>query len=301
MNDKNIHTIFSIKDLENLSGIKAHTIRIWEKRFNLLIPSRSETNIRNYDNKSLQKLLNIKLLLEHGFKISKIALLNDEEIANQAKNIIVSNIPETLSQNSFKFSMLNFDEDLFESTYQKLISEYIFSDVFYKVFIPFLEKLGFLWQTNTITPAHEHFISNLIKQKVLLNIEKLQMPQRKNQTTYVLFLPLNEIHELGLLFIHYKLKSLGLKSVYLGSSVPIENLNELINTFPKLEFISYFTVKPDKEDVLNYLEQINNEVLSERNEKLHIIGRNTLEIMDKELPKNIKAYPNISVLIDQFI
>jgi DNA-binding transcriptional MerR regulator len=294
-----IQTAFSIKDLENLSGVKAHTIRIWEKRYNLLNPSRSETNIRNYDSKSLQKLLNIKLLLENGFKISKIALLNEHDLINETQKIVVKELPESMSYNSLKFSMLNFDAFLFETTYQKLTAQYDFKTIFLEIFLPFLDEIGLLWQTYTITPAHEHFISNLIKQKVLLNIENQKFSYYKAERTFVLFLPLNEIHELGLLFIHYELLSKGLQSIYLGASVPIGNLTELMKVFPHIEYISYFTVKPEKEEVQTYLEEIYKEVLTKRDENLHILGRNTAEIKDKILPNNVKNYANLEAFITE--
>ena len=160
---------FSIKDLENLTGIKAHTIRIWEKRYNLLAPNRSETNIRCYNTKNLQKLLNISYLNKNGLKISKIANLEESQIPIKVREIASRSQIEDHAINALKMAMINFDQNLFYNTYNNLINNKTFSDIFYKVFTPLLNDIGLLWQTQTITPAHEHFISIHIKQKILLN------------------------------------------------------------------------------------------------------------------------------------
>jgi len=192
---------FSIKDLENLSGIKAHTIRIWEKRYKLLNPNRTDTNIRYYSLASLQKLLNIVLLCNNGYKISKIGQLSEEEIPFLVKQIGSEGSINNESLNSFKLAMINFDQGLFAQTYNTLITTKTFREIFYDVFIPLLTELGLLWQTDTITPAHEHFITGLIKQKVIANTEKLPLLDTQNRSqVFVLFLPENEIHEIGLLF-----------------------------------------------------------------------------------------------------
>src|SRR3970282_882472 len=177
-NINNVKSVFSIKDLENLSGIKAHTIRIWEKRYNVLKPMRTDTNIRLYDLASLQKLLNIVLLHDYGYKISKIASYSEDKIPSLVREIISSKNSKNHAISAFKMAMMNYDEELFLNTYNWLIAEKSFKEVFHEVFIPLLEELGLLWQTDTITPAHEHFISYLIKQKLLTNTEKLQVLKR---------------------------------------------------------------------------------------------------------------------------
>ena len=150
----NIKTKFSIRDLENLSGIKAHTIRIWEKRYNLLSPKRSETNIRNYNLSSFQKLLNISYLNNNGLKISKIAKLKEEEIPIKVREIASRASIENHAINALKMAMINFDQALFYHTYNNLIETKTFNEIFYSVFRHLLNEIGLLWQTNTITPAH---------------------------------------------------------------------------------------------------------------------------------------------------
>ena len=201
----NIKQDFTIKDLENISGIKAHTIRIWEKRYNLLEPKRTDTNIRLYSNENLQKLLNIVLLNKNGYKISKIAKMTSEELILQSREQVFVSAVNDEAINSLKLSMFQFDKALFNNTYNSLLNKMTFREIFKDVFIPFLDHIGLLWQTETLLPAHEHFISNLISQKIQIQTEKLQYSVTNASKTFVLFLPKNEIHELGLLYLNYEL------------------------------------------------------------------------------------------------
>ena len=190
----NIKKNFSIRDLENISGIKAHTIRIWEKRYNLLSPERYKTNIRYYSHQNLQKLLNIVLLNNNNYKISKISEMNDELINLTARELAFNTSINDDAINSLKLSMFKFDKVLFNKTYNKLLTTKNFREIFKEVFIPFLEHVGLLWQTETILPVHEHFISNLITQKIQINTDELKHTQISSENVYVLFLPENEIH-----------------------------------------------------------------------------------------------------------
>ena len=290
----NIKTTFSIKDLENLSGIKAHTIRIWEKRYNLLEPERTETNIRYYNLASLQKLLNVSFLNNNGYKISKIAKLKRESIPLLVKEISEKSGSKENSINAFKLSMLNFDQALFYNTYESLAKEKSFKDIFYNIFIPLLSEIGVLWQTDSITPAHEHFITTLIRQKILVNTELLQAKNiNKTSKTFVLYLPDNEIHELGLMFINYEIIAKGYHSTFLGQSVPLNNLTDLLSFYQDITFISYFTVKPDKEDILHYLVELNEKVLKNSGSQCWILGKQLEEFDFKTLPKQITPFSTI--------
>ncbi|WP_395047780.1 B12-binding domain-containing protein, partial [Flavobacterium sp.] len=235
-----VKNIFSIKDLENLSGIKAHTIRIWEKRYAILEPMRTDTNIRLYDIHNLQKLLNITLLHDYGYKISRISKLSPDKIPALVREIVSEKSTKSHAINAFKMAMMNFDQTLFINTYNNLLSEKSFRDVFYEVFIPLMNEIGLLWQSNTITIAHEHFISNLIKQKLITNTEKIQvLDPTKTNKIFVLYLPSNEIHELGLMYLNYELILNGYKTIYLGESVPVESLKDVQKYFDKITFVSY--------------------------------------------------------------
>lgn len=293
----NVKNVFSIKDLENLSGIKAHTIRIWEKRYNILEPMRSDTNIRSYDIKNLQKLLNIVLIHNYGYKISKISNLNQEQINQLANDIISEKSAKNHAISTFKMAMMNFDQSLFFKTYNQLLSEKSFREVFYTVFIPLMEEIGFLWQTDTISPAHEHFISYLIKQKLLINTEKVQIlePTRTDKV-FVLFLPLNEVHELGLMYLNYEILLKGYQTIYLGESIPTESLLDLKNSFEKITFVSYLTVEPNQEEIDNYIVDIEEQLLKNTKHELLLLGRMTQFMSSKTPLNNVYRYSSIEEL-----
>ncbi|TGV02976.1 MerR family transcriptional regulator [Flavivirga rizhaonensis] len=294
----NIKVNFSIKDLENLTGIKAHTIRIWEKRYNLLRPNRSDTNIRNYSLASFQKLLNISYLNNNGLKISKIANLKEEEIPIKVREIASRARVEDHAINALKMAMINFDQVLFYSTYNNLLETKSFSEIFYTVFLPLLNEIGLLWQTNTITPAHEHFLSIHIKQKILLNTERLQILEPKPVSkTYVLFLPDNEIHDIGLLFINYQLRSKGYHTIFLGESVPMESLTDLLEFFDEITFISYFTVHPTEQEIPGYINKFNETLLNKENTKLLLLGKKVSDYNLSELPEKISIFNSIENLV----
>ncbi len=295
----NIKSDFSIKDLENLSGIKAHTIRIWEKRYNLFKPERTNTNIRHYSIESLQKILNVAYLNNSGLKISKIAQLSDDEIPANVREIASRGNIEHHAINAFKMAMLNFDQVLFYNTYMNLLENSTFRDVFYDVFIPLLNELGLLWQTNTITPAHEHFLSIHIKQKILLNIEKLQNLEPKPRTrTFVLYLPENEIHDIGLLFVNYELLSRGYHTIFLGESVPMTSLSDLLKFFDEVTYISYFTVKPEEsEDIIKYIEDFNSSIIQKESTKLWLLGKKLASVDITGYSDSIKGFHSIKDLV----
>ncbi|WP_375239987.1 MerR family transcriptional regulator [Aurantibacter sp.] len=295
----NIKNKFSIKDLENLSGIKAHTIRIWEKRYNLFNPNRTNTNIRYYSLDSLQKLLNISFLNSNGIKISKIAKLSSIEICDKVREISISSKNNNHIIDVFKLAMLNFDQALFIKTYNELISEYDFKTIFFSYFVPFLNEIGLLWQTNTITPSHEHFIVELIKQRILVNTEKSSkgIESSKSKETYVLFLPDNEIHELGLLFINYEILNKGHHTIYLGQSVPIESMISLMDFYSKITFISCFTIKPEANDIKKYLKEFNKKLLHNTSNELLICGRMT-EVIPDSISNKVSTYKFSKEIID---
>ena len=219
--------LYSIQDLENLSGIKAHTIRIWEKRYQLLTPSRTDTNIRVYSDKDLKKLLNVSILLHKGSKISKISKLRDTEITQQ---VDLHNDPESTDNNIELFinnlisAGLEFDTTKFELTFASAIKQLGLKEMYFKVLLPTLIKIGLLWGKSQIIPAQEHLISNLIKQKLFASIDCLPIVSKPKQK-HLLFLPPGEEHEMGLLLTNYLLKQNGHQVFYLGGNVPLENIS----------------------------------------------------------------------------
>ena len=292
----NIKKEFTIKDLENISGIKAHTIRIWEKRYNLLEPNRSETNIRSYNPESLQKLLNIVLLNKNNIKISKIAKMSNEEIIVKARELAFQQATADEALNSFKIAMFQFDKILFNNTYNKLLHKKTFRDIFKDVFIPFLEHIGLLWQTDTLLAAHEHFISNLIAQKIQSNTEKLQYSINNTDKSYVLFLPENEIHELGLMYLNYELVLRGHHTIYLGQSLPLNNLDYFFNGGRKISFITSLTVRPYDEEIEDYFREID-AILEGTDHKFYAIGRKIDTVKHLEFNSHIAFYRGVPELL----
>lgn len=290
--------VFSIKDLENLSGVKAHTIRIWEKRYNLLKPKRSKTNIRHYDLNNLQKLLNISFLNSNGFKISKIAALDETELAPKTRELAFMGKNDSQAIVAFKLAMLNFDQILFYNTYNSLLEEKSFRTIFYEVFIPLLFDLGMLWQTNTISPSHEHFLTVHIKQKILVHIKRLQSTDPRPSTkTVILFLPENETHDLGLLFINYEILSLGYHTIFLGENIPLNNLKYINKLYDDIIYISYFTIKPSDNDIHDYLKIFSEEYLSVNKNSAKLIGHRIRNLNPTNVPKNIMLYDKIEDLV----
>lgn len=294
----NVKNTFSIKDLENLSGIKAHTIRIWEKRYNVLEPMRTDTNIRYYDLACLQKLLNITLLHEYGYKISKISKMPEDKIPALVRDIISEKSAKNHAISSFKLAMMNFDQTLFFNTYNTLLSEKSFKEIFHDVVIPLMNEIGFLWQTDTITPAHEHFISYLIKQKLLINTEKIQVLEpTKTDKLFILYLPMNEIHELGLMYLNYEIILNGYKTIYLGESVPTDSLKDLKKYFDNIVYVCYMTVEPEKANVPSYINEIETEILDQTSE-LWLIGRMTEYVESKKITPRVKIFNSIENLME---
>lgn len=293
----NVKKSFSIRDMENLSGIKAHTIRIWEKRYNLFQPERTSTNIRTYSLTSLQKLLNVTLLYNHGYKISKIAKIDENELSEKVKALAIEENEDNSAINAFKLAMVNFDQSLFSRTYKGLREEKSFREVFYQNFLPFLNELGLLWQTDTISPSHEHFITHLIKQKIHFETEKLQLSNSSKNHVFALFLPENEIHELGLLYTNYELVLQGYKTIYLGQSTPIECLSDLTKYYDDITFISYFTVSPTAEKFEKYIDDFSIILKETKNSRLWLLGHQIRNISASALPKDVKAFNSIDDLL----
>jgi len=290
----NVKSQFSIRDLENLSGVKAHTIRIWEKRYELLSPKRTATNIRSYDIVSLKKLLNVTFLYNDGHKISKIARLSENEILQLVEDKSVVSKRE-YSTKIFKTAMFDFDEALFLTTSDDYISEKSFPEIFFEVFIPLLTDIGVLWQTGAISPTHESFISELIKQKIISNIEKAQKDfTKEDETLFVLFLPYNEIHEIGLLYAKYELILAGFKTVYLGANTPLNSLKEVVNLNDKVIFLSYITLKPEGMTINNYIESFQNAVsLKDGNCDLWLLGNKAQMTNQHKITSKVEILDNL--------
>ncbi len=236
---------FTIKDLENLSGIKAHTIRIWEQRYAFLKPQRTDTNIRYYSNDELKKLLNIALLNKYGYKISHINRMTSSEIEDKILTLVQTEAQQEKIVNDLLRNMIDLDMNAFEVILDDQIKNKDIDKVIMQVIFPFLEKVGILWVTNHIIPAQEHLVSNIIRQKLIVGIENINSYMHTNKTA-LLFLPEGEHHELGLLFACYLFKSHGLNIFYMGADSPITDVGFIIKQkLPDLIFTHLISLPPN--------------------------------------------------------
>lgn len=248
---------YSIKDLEQLSGIKAHTLRIWEQRYNLLSPKRTDTNIRYYDDADLKLILNVAMLNAHGVKISKIAAMSAMDISQEIIRLTDQSEDYDHQIQALTICMVELDEDRFEKVLSTIILKMGFEDTVLNVIYPFLSKIGILWQTGAINPAQEHFISNLIRQKLIVAIDG--QVGKKQGKTFMLFLPEGELHELSLLFSSYLIKKHGHKVIYLGQSTPQNDLLSVYNIQQPDFLLTVITSTPAGDNVQEYLDMLGRE------------------------------------------
>lgn len=253
-------SIYSIKELEKLSGIKAHTIRIWEKRYTLLTPLRTDTNIRYYGDNELKKLLNVTSLISLGFKISKISEMSNDEINQQLENLIndikfSDSISEVLT-NQLITAAINYDEYAFEKAFSSAILRYGLIDTYINIIYPLLEKVGILWSKSDLMPAQEHFLSNLIKQKIQSAIDNVA-PAPPSDQPWVLFLPEEEFHDIGLMLSSYIIREHERPVVYLGARVPTDSLFSILELFPKAKLLFFLVKEFDGKSISVLVKNIN--------------------------------------------
>lgn len=275
---------YSIKDLEQLSGIKAHTIRIWEKRYQLFEPERTPTNIRFYSDNDLKKLLNVSILNRNGIKISNIVSMGNHEIYDRIVEISETYHDFNNQIEQLTLAMIDFDEMRFDKVLSNAIIKLGFDETVTRILYPFFEKIGVLWQIGTIYPAQEHFVSNLIRQKLIIAIDGQVGNTNRNPKNFLLFLPPNDWHELGLLFYNYILRKAGHHVLYLGQSLPLEDL-EGIKAKQKIDYI--FTSYTNPITIKKYNDTIKQISESFQEQQIFITGIQTHE-HEINLPQNVE-------------
>lgn len=277
---------YSIKDLEYLSGIKAHTIRIWEKRYHLLDPERSDTNIRFYSNEDVRRILNVAMLVKNGYKISNVASFDDaklqSEVLRQNKNL---QDPEK-NMDHLMIHTLNMDLKGFELLLKNIISENGFSGTIQNIIFPFFERIGILWQAGSIYVTHEHFVSNLIRNHLIVEISKFD--NQDADKSMLFFLHEDEMHELGLLYFNYLAASNGFRCIYLGQNVPFEDLAILLRNNEFNFICTSFIQAIERVTLEQYLLKLSK--VSNKH-KILIAGRQ-LSIHKPSLPANVVAIKN---------
>ena len=250
--------IYSIKDLEKLSDIKAHTIRAWEQRYNIVEPKRTSTNIRYYSDEDLKKLLNIALLNKNGYKISKIAKMSRHEVAQKVADISEVNFENATQLDALTISMIEMNEYKFNKIISTNIHQIGFEKTMLEIITPFLDKLSLLWLTGSINPAQEHFISCLIRQKIIVAIDKEPYVQNPKAKSFLLFLPEGSGDELSLLFLHYIIKSRGNKVIYLGQNIPYQDIRAVFGIHQPEYIYTIISEVFTKEPTQRYIDRLGN-------------------------------------------
>lgn len=249
-------SVYSIKDLEHLSGIKAHTLRVWEQRYRIVEPRRTETNIRYYNDLDLKLILNISLLKENGHKISKIAKMSEVEMNEEVIKITEKSSRFSDQIQALTLAMIDLDEDRFEKVVSTNVLQIGFEKTMTSIIYPFLTRIGFLWQTGSISPSQEHFITNLIRQKLIVAIDGQVVDKDEDSKTFMMYLPEGELHEVGLLFAHFLAKRRNHKVVYLGQTLPLEDLQEAYRIHQPDCLVSIFTTTPGPDTIDSYVENL---------------------------------------------
>lgn len=283
---------YSIKDLEQLSGIKAHTLRIWEQRHNLLSPKRTETNIRYYDDDDLKLILNVALLNDNGFKISKIAVMSGAEIKQNVIQLTDRSLTHDDQIHALTICMIEMDEERFDKVLSTNIIKIGFEQTMLNIIYPFMSKIGVLWQTGAINPAQEHFISNLIRQKLIVAIDG--QIYKNGGKKFLLFLPEAELHEISLLFAAYLIKLKGHKVIYLGQNTPNEDLLTVYRLHQPDFLMTVITTSPSSENIQEYIN-----LLSERfsQSKILLTGYQVVG-QDLNFPENVIVMNYIRSIIE---
>lgn len=278
--------IYSIRDLEKLTGVKAHTIRIWEQRYHLVAPARTDTNIRYYTDENLRLLFNIALLNRHGLKISKLARMEPEEIAHRVAEIASSNNTSNTHIDTLTLAMIDLDEPAFQRVFSAYVAERGFEQAMLELIYPFLNKLNVLWLTNSISPAHEKFIGNLIRRKIMCAIDRESGKVAQDALTFVLYLPEGESQELTLLFMHYLLCHRGQKVVYIGPGASLTDLRDACQTLHPQYVFTILQEPLPRQSIQTYVDQ-----------SAMSLPQSTMLFTGAQLFVNpLKLPPNVSVL-----
>lgn len=281
---------YTIQQIEILSDIKAHTLRIWEKRYNIIEPKRSEGNFRYYDENDLKKILNIAYLNKNGIKISKIAQLEEEELNSYVLELFESKKTNIESFQVLTNALIDYNLPLFESFFEDYLKRNDFETCLINIIYPFFDRIGILWQTNKICPAQEHLFSQYMKQLVLSQLNNVK--PKAGGKRVLIYLRENEYHELGTLVYHYLLRKRGYDVYNLGQSVPLESLIESLKKLNPEIILTSFVAFINEEVLSVYFENLTPFI---KDADLYVTGN--IELLDKE-----KAKYNYHVLknLDEF-
>ncbi len=289
--------LFTIRDIENLSGIKAHTIRIWEQRYSFLKPKRSHTNIRYYSNDDLKTILNIALLNKYGYKISRINKMSREAVFENVLSLTDAKAKASITVNQLLQNMVEYNIEDFTNILNDCIRKSGIEKTILQIIFPFLEKVGVLWLTNHIIPAQERLVSNIIRQKIIAGIDALP-PKDLSPIKICLFLPEGEYHELSLLFVAFLLKKKGIPHIYLGANIPLAELRTIAQVKKPDYLYTHVTTAGQNFNFDKFLSILSKEF---RNYKTIVSGRLTYAFEKKIPPKIIfkRSLPEVQEFIKQ--
>ena len=287
---------YSIRDLEKLSGIKAHTIRIWEQRYHIIEPKRSTTNIRFYNDEDLQYVLNVAFLNRNGLRISKISKMSRVEISKKVASISQDTLENSNQLQAMTMAMIELNEEKFEHTLKSAIEKEGFDQVLNGIILPFLEKLSLLWLTGSISAANEQFINHLIRQKIAVYCESLPLPEPEKEALRpkaILFEPFADEQELMLTLVNYLFRSKGCKTMYLGKGINLKNLSAAYSVFKPnglYVMLSEGNAKNNPQDFLNKLGQ--------EYPVLQIIVNSKAVLKTHLLPDNVVVLENFNEFLE---
>lgn len=287
---------YSIKDLEILTGIRAATLRMWEKRYGLVKPLRTPTNIRFYGNEHLKLLLNINVLNRNGIKISHIAKMTHQEITEKVKDLSFIRSGDDDLFDGLMLSMIDLDETLFQQAFYKAVARLGFEDTINRIIFPFFSRIGIMWQIDSINPAQEHFMSNMVRQKLISAIDHIHVAANPTSKKVLLFLPENELHELGLLFFCYLLKNKGYKTIYLGQAVPLTDLPKILEVSNPDILICNVSNPMTIGDVDLFISKLK---VVPFGKKVYIASANIFELAP-QLPQNFQLFASLKQLAAAF-
>jgi len=285
---------YSIKDLEQLSGIKAHTLRIWEQRYNIINPKRTDTNIRTYDDKDLKLVLNISLLKDHNYKISEIAKLSLEQLSKEVLTISDKQLNYPDQIHALTIAMIDIDEERFEKIMSTNILQFGFENTMINIIYPFLSRIGTLWITGSIGPAQEHFITNLIRQKIVVAIDGQIIKPTADSKKYILYTPEGEFHEMPLLFANFILRARNNIVIYLGQSMPFSELEFICQHHKPDCLFTVITTTPGQDDIQQYINKLRDTF---PDIKILLTGYQVIA-QGLDLPKNIEVVSNVRQLME---
>jgi len=285
---------YSIKDLEQLSGIKAHTLRIWEQRYNIINPKRTDTNIRTYDDKDLKLVLNIALLKDHDYKISEIAKLSLEQLSKEVLAISDKQLNYPDQIHALTIAMIDIDEERFEKIMSTNILQFGFENTMINIIYPFLSRIGTLWITGSIGPAQEHFITNLIRQKIVVAIDGQIIKPTAESKKYILYTPEGEFHEMPLLFANFILRARNNIVIYLGQSMPFSELEFICQHHKPDCLFTVITTTPGQDDIQQYINKLGDTF---PDIKILLTGYQVIA-QGLDLPKNIEVVNNVRQLME---